>query len=377
MKTIQILMASMLFLCPIRCLAQTYFTLPEIREQTSSGWHTTYFDAFGRTIPVDVDIEVFGADVAPVLKVKPSHYPLNTDLFEEGTECLDSSGITIYRNNPADFIFQAKSNEQPLTVYRSYGERVDMNALYMPEYGTICTVQQMVDRLCAILACQGIPTDDYVYDRPKDFSVRCKVRKDTGEVVEAAICLAHFWQKIRDLPILTHAGNAFVNVGWPVFVPQIVFGMRKEDEYQIAVQSVDETEVLAQDIPLCSFEQVKRNMQTLIESGHIRRVFNIRFGYVVYNDPHRAKDARSTFELDYYLVPSWVVNCIYMDSPKEELVYHGLPEDELVLDETNTPKYCTLIINAQTGEPLDRYDKSQKGKGNADFSSFISWGAVH
>ena len=165
-----------------------------------------------------------------------------------------------------------------------------------------------------------------------------------------------------------------MNAVWPLFSPQSVFGMRREDEYSIAVQSVDETEVLARDVPLCSFEQVKRGVEQLIESGHVRRIFDARLGLVVYNDPDRDKKARSTFDLNYYLAPAWVVNCIYMDSSKAEFAYGAVPADELVRDEKNVPEYCPIILNAQTGEPLNRADKG--GDSRADFKGFISWDDV-
>ena len=50
-------------------VAQEYFTLPEIREQSAKGWHKTYTDKYGRETIVDIDVEVYGEDTAPVLKV--------------------------------------------------------------------------------------------------------------------------------------------------------------------------------------------------------------------------------------------------------------------------------------------------------------------
>lgn len=45
--------------------AEEYFTLPEIREQSSDGWHKTYTDKFGRMIVVDIDIDVYGEQGCP------------------------------------------------------------------------------------------------------------------------------------------------------------------------------------------------------------------------------------------------------------------------------------------------------------------------
>ena len=50
-------------------VAQEYFTLSEIREQSAKGWHKTYTDKYDRKTIVDIDVEVYGEDTAPVLKV--------------------------------------------------------------------------------------------------------------------------------------------------------------------------------------------------------------------------------------------------------------------------------------------------------------------
>ena len=73
-------------LLPFAVQAQEYYTLPEIREQAAAGWHETYTDTYGRTIPVDLEIDVFGEDVAPVLRIQDmdDDWP-NPDLLDEGT----------------------------------------------------------------------------------------------------------------------------------------------------------------------------------------------------------------------------------------------------------------------------------------------------
>ena len=69
MKTrITILLALLLALVCAAASAQEYYTLPEIREQAAQGWHETYTDKYGRMRQVDIDIEVFGEETAPVIK---------------------------------------------------------------------------------------------------------------------------------------------------------------------------------------------------------------------------------------------------------------------------------------------------------------------
>ncbi len=58
-----------LSLLPTLALAQEYYTLPEIREQAKDGWHETYTDRYGRETVVDIDVEVYGGENAPILQV--------------------------------------------------------------------------------------------------------------------------------------------------------------------------------------------------------------------------------------------------------------------------------------------------------------------
>ena len=69
MKTkITMLLALLLALVCTAASAQEYYPLPEIREQAAQGWHETYTDKYGRVRQVDIDIEVFGEEKAPVIK---------------------------------------------------------------------------------------------------------------------------------------------------------------------------------------------------------------------------------------------------------------------------------------------------------------------
>ena len=59
-------------LFPLCVAAQEYYTLPEIREQAAQGWHETVTDRYGRETTVDVDVQVFGEENAPVVRIRPS-----------------------------------------------------------------------------------------------------------------------------------------------------------------------------------------------------------------------------------------------------------------------------------------------------------------
>ena len=120
-----------------------------------------------------------------------------------------------------------------------------------------------------------------------------------------------------------------------------------------------------------------KQIEQQIEQGHLQQVFDVEFGYALYNDPNGDFSVPSIYDVAcYYAVPSWVVHGIYMDNPKQAFVYRGRNDDELNDDIRNTPEYKTLIVNAQTGEMLDPKDKSQRGYGDARYKGFIPWDKV-
>lgn len=363
--------ACLLLVLPLCASAQEYYTLPEIREQAVQGWHETYTDEYGRQTEVNIPVQVFGENTAPVVKVRPSRLEADSQSLEEGASIADQ---TIYKNNPADDVFGAKSGQVTMTVYHTFGEEIDMDTIYGEEYGASLTMRRLKERASTVLAAQGISLDSFLFDQPKEFSVRCKMNTKTQEVVASAAYLAHFWQMMYGMPIFDSVNSAYERTTWPRFAPQLQVTMRKDDEYSITLWAVEETELLAQDIPLCSWEKIQSGLEEKIESGHIQKLYSARLGYVVYNDPNNPKDLPSMFDADgYYLVPTWVVECIYMDKPKQTWSYSGKQPDELSDNEKTGVGYRIVMINAQTGEMMDYFDTSLYGRGDARYKGFISW----
>lgn len=371
-------LAALLALCCSVSMAQEYGTLAQIRKQVAGGWREAYTDQYGREMTVDIDVEVYGGEIAPVVKVRPLEIEIDSALLEEGAVFMDR---TLCRNNPADDVFGARSGQVTMDVYHTYGESVDMDAVYGEEFGAQLTMRRLRERACEILSVQRISLDDFLFDQPKEFSVRCKMKTKTQEVIAPAAYLAHFWQTMYGLPILESIGRGYERAAWPEFAPQAQITMRGSDEYSITLWNVEETELLARDIPLASFGTVKRSIEEKIESGHIRKVYSMRLGYVVFNEkgyPGRPPEGiRSWWDIDsYYLVPTWVVECVYMDNPKEPFAYKGRHNDEWMDNEKNSGHYRFVMVNAQTGEVYDRDDRSLKGYGDTTYKGFISWDDV-
>ena len=52
-------------------------------------------------------------------------------------------------------------------------------------------------------------------------------------------------------------------------------------------------EILAEDMPLCSVEQVIEGARKMIEEGYIQQVLSLRFGYVVLYTAIRMRNGES------------------------------------------------------------------------------------
>ena len=353
-----------LSLLPTLALAQEYYTLPEIREQAKDGWHETYTDKYGREIQVDVDVDVFGEQMAPLIKAGfPQH-----DIYYADKNC------------PYNTVSNVKRTGGKRThIYRSYGSKVDLDRQYGTDYGNDLTLNEMYAYMNKLITEQRIPNDIFLYERPKFFDVLCNIQQSTGEVKASAFYFVQLYEQFYGIPVLTSKTASFnVKRGSPDYEPNIAFQMRNEDEFSIMVDMLEEMEIVAEDIPLCTFEIIKEKIKNEIVSGHIRKVFSLRFGYSVYNDPNFPKGQRSVYDADcYYLVPSWVLECIYINDPKESYSY----DEEQIENDSNstertTDKFVTLTINAQTGEVTNPMDTSKNGWGDADYKGFIPWDKV-
>ena len=104
--------------------------------------------------------------------------------------------------------------------------------------------------------------------------------------------------------------------------------------------------------------------RAFIESGYVHDILSLRFGYVVYGDP--ALDWTKRFTSDdvenWYLMPTWVLDCHVLWNPKE--------------DDPEQSNHMQIAINAQTGEITDYFDTSLKGGGDVRYKGFISWDDV-
>ena len=370
--------------------AQEYYTLPEIRGQAAAGWHETYTDKYGRETVVDIDVEVFGEDVAPVIRIANAYYEPDFDILEEGenAEKVEENGrFSISKNHPYNSISGKNRKDGRRTdIYTSYGEEVEFDRAYLADYENDLTVSEAYEFIQGYLEKHGLNPDEFHYEYPKEFYAICSISQSKKTPVTPGFYLMTLSQKFYDLPVLTHAMYSFENMGWPYYTPEFMIQIRNQNEYSFNIEAMKEVEMFAEDIPLCSFDKVIETIEKQIEAGKIQQVFSLQFGYTLYNKPGlKLPRGTSWNEADYYSVPSWVVKCAYLPNGKKTLSDEvnallkkwgsDMTEEDALDQLTNF-----ITINAQTGEMLDpmntskaKTNNSPNGTGDADYKGFISW----
>ncbi len=141
----------------------------------------------------------------------------------------------------------------------------------------------------------------------------------------------------------------------------------------LSIGYLTHVELLAEDVPLCPFENVISALEMEIADGRLRKIYEIELGYVVYNEPGLYHAARETVEeidalyrnATFYVKPMWKVNCLYVSDPRSKLVETASYTD----DERNSLDYRQLLVDAQTGELIEE----SVAKDRAEFKGFLSW----
>ena len=92
---------------------------------------------------------------------------------------------------------------------------------------------------------------------------------------------------------------------------------------------------IQEDVPLATLDEVIQVLEKKIEEGYIRDIYALRLGYVCYLD--------DTSPDTYTLYPTWVCDCIYANSPREQIMKN------IVTDAFRENfRYEQIVVDAQT-----------------------------
>ena len=136
-------------------------------------------------------------------------------------------------------------------------------------------------------------------------------------------------------------------------------------------------EIIHEDVPLCSFNEIQKAVEKLIERDKVQHVYALYLGWVLWLDPSidyptKKSGIAEGLRMPYLATPVWLVECCYASST-------GRDFSEYPQTDTNGAPYNyrshawgveMLMINAQTAEVFDPWDEHARRKFAPDV---IAW----
>lgn len=358
-----------------------FFQISQLSQQADLYWKESYTNERGETIGIDVTIMVPQVKSAPVLYV--SRYPdLSEGFFnnfqvpskEESYKwaAYSDQDITIgARYNWELAINPAKENPGRVVFKENYftPSEIDWDREYaMNNPMTIKeayeTITEKLEELYLQYGSNGYypMTLSYAYTSGLYDEKGKDLREQEGYAFVGT-------QVIRGIPIMGNVMPAYFNMGNRTYYPfeamyesKIELGITSKDSYEISTRIFSEKSLIESDMPLIKFAAVKPEVEKLIAEGRVRRIYSIQLAYIAYMEPDHNNE-------QLVLVPSWVIECDYFNSAKDNAP--DMDENEGIYFK-KSPFY-RLIFNAQTGKMIDPRDAGSK---RSDCPQIITWDQV-
>ena len=368
-------------LCVSAAAAETVaVSIKELPDVTTPRWKQTY-EAYGRTIDVDVDITIPEAEKAPVLKVRwasPLTDPLRSELAEAYEKADKNDKKHYYSFDSTDYLTLSLEHQFPI-LWGTSKKKDNLDGVtttcrdligYDPDQAyaennpmTVREAAEVIRReLKNVFPDTEIRLDTVVL-YGKTFW-----RKSKKTVYDKGFYSLRLTQCFHGIPYMASICDAYSDPNdqlwdwnrkenwsrvWNMHHGVVKGTVFSEDSWILGAHLYEETEQLCKDVPIVPFDAVKSQVEAQIMSGHVRWINSVTLGYVHFETEN---------DREFVLVPCWVVWCEYhKDGPQSEKTF-GINDSELMFE--NSDYYRPLIINAQTGK-LYALESSEPGRTKA------------
>lgn len=157
-----------------------------------------------------------------------------------------------------------------------------------------------------------------------------------------------FRQKLEGIPIYAEIGHKMLTTNQTHITQEVALKCQRirgietntleymdETSFILDTTWMREEKQIWEDVPLVTLDEVMQALEKKIEEGYIRDIYVLRLGYVCYLD--------DTSPDIYALYPAWVCDCIYANSPREQIM------ENIVTDAFRENfRYEQIIVDAQT-----------------------------
>lgn len=316
---------SVLLLVPLPVSAQMYSIAELHRQAEEMGRWTQVYEAHGRTIEVDVPIEVPDVEKLPVLRLSREWgYVDEAYHSEEEGRAIGLSGIFAM---PGISSYGAPGMER--WEDRTYSAHLNLDRTLAGDIGK--TAGDLLEELEATVKTYwGVDArfqPEYVSEktRYRAFDEATGTWKDAEDIEPYAEASDQYpqgevwhgldaytvsaFECLHGVPLLTGMLNVLYggSEDWEkerfALVTPVVYMCTPNGGLEVHFHHAIETGIACEDVPVCGFEDAKAQFEKLIESGNLRGVNAVRLGYVLCLD---SEDG------DRWAVPMWVLDGKYV-----------------------------------------------------------------
>ena len=375
-------MMGALLLVPTLALASgDMVSVSELCQQVEAmGRWTQTYEAHGRTIEVDIPIYIPNEKELAVYDCsayteyiknpnsddKNNVYSYNENLREltkenDGTSEADievygkGTELRIMLNNPEDLLGKNKNDNIKIKEYGFYQYQVDDKVTYAENNEmSLEEAEKYLEEIVEYFIkdeYNGIDID-YIKIAGRGRKTKSYTDEELGEYVDyypKGSYFFNYYQTLHKIPIMMTIiatlnnkqenkiyGDLFEYWGTTGGICQIM----DRNSFWLTIKWMKIEKEHEETVKLFPIEQIINTVEKEIKAGHIRNVYALKLGYIIYlND--RSPET-------YTLYPIWVLDCDYVENKNKEIKVNPYSDD--IRDCFSFERIC---INPETAEMMD------------------------
>ena len=381
MKRFATMMGALLLMPTLALANSDMVSISELRQQVEAmGRWTQTYEAHGRTIEVDIPIYIpnekelavydcsayteyiknpnsddknnvysYNENLRELTKEKDGTSEADIEVYGKGTE------LRIMLNNPEDLLGKNKNDNIKIKEYGFYQYQVDDKVTYAENNEmSLEEAEKYLEEIVEYFIkdeYNGIDID-YIKIAGRGRKTKSYTDEELGEYVDyypKGSYFFNYYQVLHKIPIMMTIiatlnnkqenkiyGDLFEYWGTTGGICQIM----DRNAFWLTVKWMKVEKVHNEKVKLLPIENVISALEKEIEDGHIRNVYSLKLGYIIYLNEESPKT--------YTLYPMWVLDCDYVETKGGNIKVNPYSQD--IRDGFSFERIC---INAETAEIVD------------------------
>jgi hypothetical protein len=291
----------------------------------------------------------YNENLRELTKEKDGTSEADIEVYDKGTE------LRVMLNNPEDLLGKNKNDNIKIKEYGFYQYQVDDKVTYAENNEmSLEEAEKYLEEIVEYFIkdeYNGIDID-YIKIAGRGRKTKSYTDEELGEYVDyypKGSYFFNYYQVIHKIPIMMTIiatlnnkqenkiyGDLFEYWGTTGGICQIM----DRNAFWLTVKWMKVEKVHNEKVKLLPIENVISALEKEIEDGHIRNVYSLKLGYIIYLNEESPKT--------YTLYPMWVLDCDYVETKGGNIKVNPYSQD--IRDGFSFERIC---INAETAEIVD------------------------